>query len=295
MVNFCIECGKPVRSEWKFCPYCSHSIYRKLREITQYIPPKKQIRKKKILTKFQTKVILIGTVVSVAAIIIPMVSILAYNYNNPKRTVQFYVNNGFTSSSYTVITTRSNLDFYSDQPHPSHSSIDPYYTASIIESYCTLDDELLIKVAQDIRSKCDDQNDSEEVINALLSFSQAIGYKSEIIDRAKYPIETIFSQGDCEDLSVLFGSLITILGFEAVLIVLSVYDEDESEWMGHACIGVNLNFTPTQHWSYPPSHSFNIDGDEFWICETTDQGWMIGALPTSNPSYFVMDGYAFIN
>ncbi|MFW9782690.1 MAG: zinc-ribbon domain-containing protein [Candidatus Heimdallarchaeota archaeon] len=295
MANFCIECGNPVQPHWKFCPSCSTPVYCRPKSIIQYSPVIKKRIRKKPLTRFQTKAIIIGTVISIAAVIIPIVSVFSYNYNNPKRTVQFYVNNGLTPSSYTVITTRSTLDYYSEQPHPSHSSIDPYNTALIIESYCTLNDELLIEIAQDVRSKCVDQGDSEEVINALLSFTQAIGYKSEVIDRAKYPIETIFNKGDCEDLSVLFGSLISILGFEAVLVILSVYNEVELEWMGHACIGVYLNFTPTQHWSYPPSHSFTIDGDEYWICETTDQGWMIGALPTSNPSYFVMEGYAFID
>ncbi|MHA2281158.1 MAG: zinc-ribbon domain-containing protein, partial [Promethearchaeota archaeon] len=37
MVNFCSECGKPVRSDWKVCPYCSHPLYRMPKDIIEKI------------------------------------------------------------------------------------------------------------------------------------------------------------------------------------------------------------------------------------------------------------------
>ncbi|MFX1375194.1 MAG: hypothetical protein ACFFA0_05225 [Promethearchaeota archaeon] len=169
------------------------------------------------------------------------------------------------------------------------------YTASVIESYCTPNDEKIIQVAQAVQSKCIDQFDSEEVINALLSFTQAIEYKAESVDLAKYPLETIFERGDCEDLSILFGSLVETLGYAAVILIIAYYDEFLGQWFGHACVGVYLSFTPTAHLGYPPSYSYEIDGLDYWICETTAQGYMIGHLPTSSPSYYVVEGYALIN
>ena len=308
--NNCPSCGKPLRSHWNVCPYCSNPINRvksvavvkpsyksyTVKPSPQVIYPKQEVRKKKKLTKKQKTAIIVVPIVLAAAILIPILSVFFYNYNHPKKTVQYYVNNGSYSRSYTVSTTRSKLDYYKDQPHPSHSYIDPDYVASIIESYCTPYDELVIEIAQSIRSQCVDPNDPEEVINGLLSFTQAIGYKSEIRDLAKYPLETIFNQGDCEDMSVLFGSLVVSLGYDAIITIIELYDEGNAEWLGHACIGVYLDFIPTAHWSYPPSYYFNVSENynEYWICETTYQGWMIGELPVSDPGYFLLAGYAFI-
>ncbi len=320
MAKFCTACGKPVQPDWNACTYCGHRIYHELKQISQISAvqkpsvktrklieaavetPSEQVSpfkmegvRRKRLKRSQITAIIIGVNVILAAIIIPLVSIAVYNYNHPERRVQFYINNGMTSTSYTVKTSRSTLNSYVYKPHPLHVHWDPNYTASIIESYCTPDEEEIIQIARDISLKCIDSNDSEEVINALLSFTQAIGYKSDNIDLAKYPLETIFRQGDCEDLSVLFGSLVVTLGYNAIIVILDVYDETRRQWFGHAGVGVNLSFTPTAHLSYPPSHSFNIDSYEYWICETTAQGWMIGQLPTSDLAYYLMEGYAFIN
>ena len=304
--------------EWNVCPYCGRPVHHVPQETAKpsmvrepsiekeaiiKTPPsqvsllKVEEVKRRRLTRAQIAAIIVGTIVTLAAIIIPVVSISVYNYIHLRKTVQFYVNNGMYPASYTVKTTRSTLNSYRDRSHPSHFSWDPNETAAIVESYCTPDDEKIVKIAQGIKSKCTDQYDSEEVVNALLSFTQAIGYESEFLDLGQYPLETIFDQGDCEDLSILFGSLVEAIGYEAVIIILIVYDEYEGAWFGHACVGVYLSYVPTAHWSYPPSYYLDAseDTNEYWICETTSQGWMIGELPTSDPSYFLITGYAFID
>ncbi len=288
MANYCTNCGTKLEDTWKFCPFCSNHIYHRPEEPFQ-------ISEKKRLTKRQKIAIIIGIVVIISAIIIPIGSILTYQYLFPQKTLPFYVNNGNTLTSYTVSTTRTTLTFFENQPHPSHTYMDPNHTAQVVESYCTPYDESIIQIAQAIRSECIDQYDSEEVINALLSFTQAVGYKVDPIDLAQYPLETIFHQGDCEDLSILFGSLVVSLGFEAIIVVINYYDVGEGQWFGHACIGVYLDFTPTQHSGYPPSYSFNVNSKNYWVCETTYQGWMIGELPTASPSYYIMEAYSFID
>jgi hypothetical protein len=249
-------------------------------------PRKKESTRR--ITKKQKKAIIIGSIVMAAAIVIPIISFSVYFYAFPRRTFQFYVNHGTVSRSLTVTTTWANLDNYINADHPHHSYPDSNYSASVIESYCTPNDQELMDIASQIRSKCLNPNDLEEIIDALLSFTQAIGYKSELNDLAKYPFETIFRQGDCEDLSVLFGSLAVAMGYSAVLLLIDVYDEVDEEWGGHACIGVTLSPGPVS-----TSH-FDVNGSEYYICETTAQGWLIGELPTSLPEYFLMDGYAFI-
>jgi len=309
MANFCTKCGNPVGSEWNVCPYCGHSIYQKMQDLSQkpftetpeYVSfPIWEESVKRGLTKSQKLAIIISGIVLIAAIVIPIVIFMTLPTSDPNfmdKNVQFYVNNGWSLTSYTVSTPVATFEFYEDEFHPSHSHWDPDYVASVIESYCTPNDSKVIEIAQAIHSKCFDQNDSEEVINALLSFTQAIVYKSDVVDLAQYPLETIYNQGDCEDMSILFGSLVEALGYDAVIFIINLYDEIEEDWFGHACVGVYLDFTPTQHLSYPPSHYFNIteNSNEYWICETTSQGWMIGEIPTSDPAYYLMEGYAIID
>ena len=311
MANFCTACGKSVQSEWNVCPYCSHPVYRVPRDFEENITEEKPSyalhqssyqkapayneepkKVKKIrLTKKQKKGLIIGSIVVMSAILIPTISVFVFEYLNPSKKVNFYVKNGLTSKSYTVSTTRDTLTYFNSLPHPTHSYWDENTTASVIESYCTPSDWRVSQIAQAIRSKCINQSNPEEVINALLSFTQAIGYKSDNIDMAKYPLETIFGQGDCEDLSILFGSLVVSLGFSAIIMVLDIFDEDEEVWLGHASVGVYITNIPVAH---SPNYYFNIDSNEYWICETTSQEWLIRDLPTSNTSYYLMEGYAHI-
>ncbi len=287
----------------KFCPYCGHAIGINPKKsgrpayesLEQGITLRMECEGRRRLTKNQKRAIIVGTIVVLAAIIIPTVSIAIYESNFIQKKVGFYVNNGLNPSSYTVKTTRANLNFYKDEPHPSHFSFDANYTASVVESYCTPNDEKIIQISEAVRSKCIDPYDSEEVINALLSFTQAITYKYDTVDLAQYPLETIFEQGDCEDLSILFGSLVEALGYAAIIMIINFYDEVEEVWVGHACVGVYLSYVPTAHLGYPPSYYYDIDGYDYWICETTSQGYMIGHLPASDPSYFLLGGYTFIN
>ena len=308
MANFCSKCGKAVQPEWKVCPFCSFPLVHYVKKIEEPVIPQHTLSQstdlseykefgsfpiekevKSRLTKKQKKAIIIGIVVLAASIVIPVVSFSVYRFSYPRKKVQFYVNHGTISRSLTITTTRATLNYYINADHPHHSYFDANYSASVIESYCTPNDEEIIEIALGIRSKCLDPNDNEEVINALLSFTQAIGYKSDVGDLAKYPLETIFRKGDCEDLSVLFGSLAEAINYSAVLILIDLYDETYDEWGGHACIGVYMSSIPTNEWH------FDISGSEYYISETTAQGWLIGEMPTSDPDYFLMNGFAFIN
>lgn len=296
MAKFCTSCGNALQPFWKICPYCSHPVYQAPTETYEHIDyqsvepsmPEVIPKERKKLTRVQKRALVIGIPVIIAAIIIPIVSIAVYQHLFPQKTVSFYVDYGNTSASYTVSTTRDTLDYFDNLPHPSHTSFNPDFIADVIESYCTPNDSRMLKIANGIVSKCIDQYDSEEVVNGLLSFTQAIGYKLEFQDLAAYPMETIFDQGDCEDLSILFGSLVVALGYEAIICVINYYDENEAESFGHACIGVYLNFTPTY------SYSFTVNSKDYWVCETTYQGWMVGQLPASNPNYYEMLAYEFV-
>ena len=73
-------------------------------------------------------------------------------------------------------------------------------------------------------------------------------------------------QGDCEDSSALFASLMEALGYDAVLL-LFFGDSD-----GHAAIGISVSGASGTSYSY--------GGVEYYYAETTDTGTSIGVDPT---------------
>ena len=90
------------------------------------------------LTKNQKRAIIVGVFVILAAIIIPAVSIAVYKSVYESRFLQkkvsFFVDNGLSATSYTVKTSHTKLNYYKDEPHPSHLSMDANYTFFFIVS-----------------------------------------------------------------------------------------------------------------------------------------------------------------
>jgi len=300
MPNFCTNCGKPLKSTWKVCPYCGKSLYSAIVSprtaqvepelIDGSVDTRPLEKKRKWFTKKKLAVIIILLSVGLAGILTPVILFFS---NYQIRNINYYVNYGTMSKSYNCMIPRETYNYYNNLLHPLHGSNDWDVVASVISSYCTPDEPEMLKIAQEVKSQCVNQNDEEEVINALLSFTQGINYKSEVFDRAQYPLETLINQGDCEDLSIFFGSLVECLGYEAVIICVLIFLD--GDWVGHAVVGIHLDFTPTHHSSYPPSHYLDAseDANQYWICETTAQGWMVGELP-ADPSDFLIQSYAFI-
>ncbi len=146
--------------------------------------------------------------------------------------------------------------------------------ANSAEDFCEENDVQFI--AETVRKCCVNQNDDEEVANALLNFVQDKGefepslhYISEEDDMPKYPIETICEGGgDCEDLTILYVSLLESLGFDTILIVIP----------GHCFAGVALDSAPT----WGDGWFLTYEGTDYYTCETTTEGWRVGDLPDSS-------------
>lgn len=147
----------------------------------------------------------------------------------------------------------------------------------MIETYCIVSSDIQ-SLAQNLSSQCQDPNDDEEVINALLSFTQHKGNFSKSIkyildgtnDFAKYPLETIAEgNGDYEDKAILFGSLVVSLGYSAAIFIVPE----------HVLVGVNIASEPTHNTQQPDNWYYEIGGRQYWYCETTVDGWLIGDLP----------------
>ena len=164
-----------------------------------------------------------------------------------------------------------------DLKHPSHYSPSKNVVADIIETYCTIYDYNIYCIADDIKDNCIDPNDEEDVINALLSFCQDKGDSYRNIeygndgtdDFSKYPIETLVEgNGDCEDKSILFGSLVESLGYDAAIFVTT----------NHVYVGVHLDFVPIYNIQSSVWY-VEIYGKRYYTCETTMGGWRIGDCP----------------
>ncbi len=92
--------------------------------------------------------------------------------------------------------------------------------------YCN--SQFLSPISKNIKEKCPENSNDLDIASTILSFVQD---KSEIFsmkylsdgegDYPKYPVETLVEGGgDCEDLSILFSSLCSTLGYETIVLCL---------------------------------------------------------------------------
>ena len=111
--------------------------------------------------------------------------------------------------------------------------------------------------------------------NFVLSFVQNIEYREDQISVSKdeywrFPVETLYDeQGDCEDKAFLYASIMESMGYDAVILL---YD-------GHAAAGIDV---AGGYGTY-----YELDGKEYFYCETTAVGWSVGDIPDEYGSAYV--------
>lgn len=89
-------------------------------------------------------------------------------------------------------------------------------------------------------------------------------YKS---DYWKYPYETLFDQrGDCEDSTILYAALMKSMGYDSAMLL---YVGEEYVGRGHAAAGVVID-------SVPGGSYYTYESKNYYYCETTGTGWMVG-------------------
>jgi len=154
-------------------------------------------------------------------------------------------------------------------------------------NFVTVDEPALIDIAYILHNISEEENfDSEEEINFILSFSQSLKYSEDNItagvgEYPRYPIETLVDQtGDCEDTSALLISLVEILGFNASIILIP----EAWEGYGHAAVGINVTGATGVHYILNEGKSNEIS---YYYAETTAPGWRLGEMPDleSNSAY----------
>jgi hypothetical protein len=153
--------------------------------------------------------------------------------------------------------------------YPIHEDWYEYYKSKPRSAqgpeYITSNDPFIKAIAQELTEASNKNN--YHLSSFIISFIQGLPYVEDYYtsfdEYPKYPIETFIERnGDCEDTSYLFASLIQSTGLGAALIQF------------HNHMGVGIKTVHSQQGYYYP-----IGDDWYYYYETTGTGWQIGDLP----------------
>lgn len=135
--------------------------------------------------------------------------------------------------------------------------------------FTTTNDPGLKNLANTLRDWATKRNyGSYDEASFVLAFVQSLPYTSDSVSSGfdeypRFPIETLVDQGgDCEDTSILYATLMKILGYGVVYFTLP----------GHAAVGVLAENVPGTYVEY--------NGGKYYYAETTGENWRIGDLPS---------------
>ncbi|MFQ6085166.1 MAG: hypothetical protein ACE5OY_02735 [Candidatus Bathyarchaeia archaeon] len=154
------------------------------------------------------------------------------------------------------------------------SHYNAYRSVSIMKRYdysylSTTEDHYVKTIADTLEARYAEKGwDHNEKVDFILAFVQSLPYTSDEVtteydDYPRFPLETLVDNGgDCEDTSILFASLISVLGYDAIYI----------QPPGHLAVGV---------WSRESLEGGYVahGGRRYYYCETAGEGWRMGGVP----------------
>lgn len=144
--------------------------------------------------------------------------------------------------------------------------------------FVTSDDEVINDLANELESLAESKDyNPVTTINFALRFVQVtMIYTLDNESKGKteywrFPVETLVEkQGDCEDTSVLFASIMDILDYDVALLYYTW--EEDNKPVGHLAVGIHLE---GNHGNYVEDDT----GKKYYYCETTTPAYVIGELP----------------
>jgi len=154
------------------------------------------------------------------------------------------------------------------------------HSSDAMARFVTSDERVIVDLAEKLSLLAKTKNyDSIETINFILSFVQdqdICRYTEDNETKGqreywRFPVETLVeNQGDCEDSSVLFASIMDSLGYDVALLFYTW--EEDGESLGHLATGIHLD---GDHGHYVE----DIFGKKYFYCETTNPTFRLGVLP----------------
>lgn len=138
----------------------------------------------------------------------------------------------------------------------------------------TTEDEALIEVANEFTNVSANKGyDANTEANFVLTFIQSLDYTSDkdttgYDEYPRFPLETLAARGgDCEDMSVLYATLMILMGYDAVLFL----KPGDVENPGHMAVGIAGDGLRGSY--------IAKDGIKYYYAETTGRDWKIGDIP----------------
>jgi hypothetical protein len=150
------------------------------------------------------------------------------------------------------------------------------------ERFSTPDAQYVIELANELESMAEMYGYTSDLEEAefILAFVRGIPYQYDIdgmgvSEYPKYPIEMLWEgAGDCEDAAALYISLMEALGYDTVLILLEVLqDEDDDTWGGHAMPGIHIPNHSGTYYYWTSGSKANIP---YYLAEATGGSTSIG-------------------
>jgi hypothetical protein len=145
---------------------------------------------------------------------------------------------------------------------------------NMCDSYVTPYDAVVEQVADALSNYTTSFSDLKTA-NFVLSFVQNIEYTEDETSVSedeywRFPVETLYDeQGDCEDKAFLYASIMEAMDFDAVILLFD----------GHAAAGIDAAGADGTY--------YEMDGSEYFYCETTAVGWAVGDIPVEYGDAYV--------
>lgn len=269
---FCPNCGNPVGPNDIYCGLCGTGVYQQGPPAIPFSPPRKRSRATGLVA-----VIAVFLVFSLILLNMPQ-TVLNGTTNND----QPGLDSSFTSGSGT----RSINWKYGGDTYTLRFSIDQAKYLGYVNEYVSrrmtsdndwilglqfisANDSLIMSIAAQLSDLKDRAGlDRSGEANMVLSFVQTIPYAFDNAtygseDYWAYPVETLYhGQGDCEDKSFLYASIMEDLNYDCALLFFS----------DHVAVGVAFD-------KIPGGTYYTVNGVNYYYSETTTIGWTVGEKP----------------
>lgn len=149
---------------------------------------------------------------------------------------------------------------------------DVYSSLQYVDKYFTTGDAVVREIASNLASyrdslKLSDAQFAQFVLNFVQNMNYMTDSESHGVDEFfKYPIEFIWDGGgDCEDSSILYSTLMKVLGYKVGIAIFK--DHCMSIVCADGVVGTS------------ESMFVDKDSDYYYLCETSSPGWAVGRTP----------------